>query len=241
MSSLPIQKYFQEKSIKLSDSFMIELQQYGKDKKEVVYPLEFSIPTRSYSEDFYKYGNGGQTFLIPNYNSLNEVSITVTETDNCDYFKSIVDRSAAESNTNSSSPNYFGNMKIEQSITTYGYAKNLVKYHDGKTLNEIIEERNLETKTKEDIFDLSSLNIFIMDNSFNVPVYAYKFQDLVLLGCDVYTLDYNDESPAKLTFRFGFERFSRGTCDENTNFAKDEIKYKYGDKFKKKNKNEDKK
>lgn len=76
--SFNIAAYHSSKSVKLSDSYAVRLIN-SKDESVDVLCASFTVPKPEFHEEVYNYGNVGQTFLIPNYESVKEVTIELFE------------------------------------------------------------------------------------------------------------------------------------------------------------------
>ncbi len=72
-------KFWNNKSIKLSDSFDVLLT-VGDKEKRLINCTGFTIPKLEYEEETYEYGNVAQVFQKPKYDSCKEMTLEFTET-----------------------------------------------------------------------------------------------------------------------------------------------------------------
>lgn len=80
MSLNVIGSYFKNKSIKLSDSFIVQIQIKPNQTFNEYYSCTgFTLPKVEYQEEVQFYGNVSQTFLIPNYDSCKELTLDFYE------------------------------------------------------------------------------------------------------------------------------------------------------------------
>ena len=86
MALVNLTKFWQNKSIKLSDSFdvLIRYSYYDENEKEMDFErlvncTGFTLPKLEYEEETYEYGNVAQVFVKPKYDSCKELTLEFTE------------------------------------------------------------------------------------------------------------------------------------------------------------------
>ena len=77
-------------TVKLSDAYIIRYYKNRNDKQNILYNcLGFTLPTYKFKNEVIKFGNRSKAFLIPDYSSLEDLQVTLFETENCDALKFI--------------------------------------------------------------------------------------------------------------------------------------------------------
>lgn len=200
--SLSISNFFQAKSVKLSDSFIVTLTFPEEDPISLVNCTGFTVPKIEYNEEILYYGNVSQAFLIPKYDSVKEMSIKFLESQNDSILQRLIRNEDFEGKGNSSFLNLGNGYRLEQKRATNGYSINYGYYNI-------------------DDFDLEELRIDIYDNNFNSIIYSYLFNNLKIIKYEMYDLDYSNESPCEVNMSFMFEGYAKGAnITENEKFTK---------------------
>lgn len=174
-------KFWNNKSIKLSDSFDVLLT-VGEKEKRLINCTGFTIPKLEYEEETYEYGNVAQVFQKPKYDSCKEMTLEFTETmvgTNYSYMLSRI----------------FDEMgyKLSQTYST-GLMTNTAKYEIDKKINQ--------------------LEIKIMNNKIWRYIFKYHFDNLKIVNYTTYNLDYQSDSPCKVTVTLAFETFYKEVINE---------------------------
>ena len=197
-------EYQNTKTVKLSDSYSVELWLDKDDfstantpanKKDKVLNLEtvpenyklvlfnctdVTLPAFKYKPEIYKYGNNEKTFLVPDYSSLDDVTIELMEYyDNND------------------------NLVVQQLVNLF--------------LNKIFDPETFTYKMHDYI---KQLEIKVYNNNFSSLIYVYRFKNLKLTNYTKYDLDYSSANPAKwkLTFSYmEYQAIPEANYDYNVN------------------------
>lgn len=190
MGFLNIYQYANTKTVKLNDTYQVLIKLGDKDygelglsKPDSGYIELFTcnnvkLPMFSYKEEEYKFGNNRRTILIPDYESLDDLELTLLET----YPEHI--------NT------YYGNENnnicdIQSYIDLFLHKLYDVEYHAYK-YHEYIPE----------------IKINITNNNFDEIIYEYIFKNLKLTNYNSYTLDYSSTSPVEWTLSFSYQSYN---------------------------------
>lgn len=185
-------KYFQTKSIKLSDSFIVRI-----DGKESFRCAAFTVPKiAEWNEEEYKYGNVSQKFLIPKIDLNYELTLELYEGYDPDGKK----KEGALHNKKL----FFGQKHDGQSIGNGFYS---VQDYTTQGYTEFNGQYNLANH------DFKELDIFILNNRLSHVVYEYHFHNLKLTKAEPYELSYQDESLTKWSLGFTFESMEKGAPD----------------------------
>lgn len=191
--AINMQSYFLKKSVKLSDSFVV----YA-DGKELVSCCGFTLPKLEYTEETIKYGNVTQSFLIPKYDNLQQVTIDVIENTAGTIRKKLF--TTSKSHSHAFWVGGDGNVAVAQ------------KYRDGG----YVDENNVVyTTTDKDGYLLGytptfeELKITILSNKLTSKVLTYKFTNLRLVNMKKYELNYSSEDTCKWSLTFIFDSYEK--------------------------------
>ena len=75
-------------TVKLSDAYVITYKM-NDDSSTLYNCIGFTLPTYKFKNEVIKFGNRSKAFLIPDYSSLEDLQVTLFETENCDALKFI--------------------------------------------------------------------------------------------------------------------------------------------------------
>ena len=174
-------KFWNNKSIKLSDSFDVLLT-VGDTEKRLINCTGFTIPKLEYEEETYEYGNVAQVFQKPKYDSCKEMTLEFMETMVGKNYSYMLSRIFEEMG-----------YKLSQSYST-GLMVNTAKYEIDKKINK--------------------LEIKIMNNKIWRYIFKYHFDNLKIVNYSTYNLDYQSDSPCKVTVTLAFETFYKEVINE---------------------------
>ena len=174
-------KFWNNKSIKLSDSFDVLLT-VGDKEKRLINCTAFTIPKLEYEEETYEYGNVAQVFQKPKYDSCKEMTLEFTETMVGTNYSYMLSRIFEEMG-----------YKLSQTYST-GLMTNTAKYEIDKKINQ--------------------LEIKIMNNKIWRYIFKYHFDNLKIVNYTTYNLDYQSDSPCKVTVTLAFETFYKEVINE---------------------------
>ena len=177
---LCVNKFLNEKTVKLNDSYQVLYEHYtGKDKGEFYNCIGFSIPKiYEWNEEVHTYGNMSQKFLIPKTDLVQTLSIDLLE---------FIER-------NDDTNQQF--LKIRRYVTTG--SKHLTYSNSYKITNDAYTGEYSNTDNFKEI------KIKILDNNLSKCIYEYKFTDLKLIKAEPYEFSYDDEAACKWTLSFTF-------------------------------------
>jgi len=186
-------KYFQVKSIKLSDSFVVRI-----DGKESFRCAAFTVPKiAEWNEEEYKYGNVSQKFLIPKLDLNYELSLELYE-----------GYGAVGKNPEG---------KLQTKKLLFG------QKHDGQSIgNGFYSVQDFTTQGYTQFngtylmnkHDFKDLDIYILNNRLSHVVYEYHFHNLKLTKAEPYELSYQDEALTKWSLGFVFETMEKGAPEK---------------------------
>lgn len=183
--------YQSKKTVKLSDSYSVELWLEKEDFATDDTPAEFKVkrlnmdaipnnyvielfncvdvtlPAFKYKKEIYKYGNNEKTFLIPDYSSLDDLNIELLE-----YY----DKN--------------DNLVVQQLVNLF--------------LNKLFDTTTFTYKLNDYI---KQLVIKVYDNNFSSLIYTYTFKNLKLTNYTKYDLDYSSNNPAKWKLSFSYMEY----------------------------------
>ena len=214
MSLNSLTNFWNNKSIKLSDSFVVLIKFNNTDEyKELYTCCGFTIPKIEYEEETLKYGNMEQIFLTPKYDSCKELTLEFFETWNFtdSYFESNITR-----NKETNELNY--NNELKWHICPACTLDKVFKY-----INLTIHQKyssNIKT-TNFGLYDsdmnaklIDNITIKILDNKLKKFVYKYSFDNLKIINYSIYNLEYQSDSPCKVTVNLAFEGYYKQAIDE---------------------------
>lgn len=186
-------QFWNNKSIKLSDAFdvLVKYAYYDKNGKEVSYTrlvscTGFTIPKLEYEEETYEYGNVAQIFLTPKYDSCKELTLE------------FIERMEKQNNTHNHS------VTLNKIMSLMGYKLNQ-KFSQGLMTNQA--EYDIDSGIPE-------LLIKIMNNKLWRYKYQYHFNNLKIVNYTTYNLDYQSDSPCKVSVTLSFESYKKEIIDE---------------------------
>ena len=181
--------YFNTKSIKLSDSFIVRL-----DGKECFRCASFTVPkVAEWTEEEYSYGNVSQKFLIPKIDIQQELQLEL-------YEGYVADGKEREAHLMTKEALF--NQNPDGQSLGKGFTSNQNFSTDGYTV--------LNGTYNVDKHDYTNIDIFILDNRLAKVVYEYHFHNLKLTKAEPYELSYQDEALTKWSLGFVFESMEKG-------------------------------
>ena len=180
-------KFWQNKSIKLSDAFDVIIKYDNKtDYERLVHCTGFTLPKLEYEEETYEYGNVAQVFVKPKYDSCKEITLEFIE--------------KMETTKNS----YDNSVVLNKVLKSLGYSLNQT-FSQGLMTN--FANYNID-------YMISELIIKIANNKLWRYVYKYYFKNLKIVNYTIYNLDYQSESPCKVSVTLAFETYKKEVIDE---------------------------
>ena len=186
-----ITKFWEDKSIKLSDSFAVFIQNYD-EKGNVMEPEElytctgFTLPKLEQDEETLEYGNVAQVFLTPKYDSCKEITL--------EFMERIKD--------NNGKPVTLS--KILKLINEKAFQLNQ-KYDYGYMVNTGDYLLN---------YLIPYLEIKVMNNKLWRYNFKYHFELLKIVNYSIYNLDYQSDSPCKVSITLAFEKYWKEVINE---------------------------
>lgn len=193
MPLVNVQQYFNTKTVKLSDSFVVIIDGYESFRCASFTPPKIA----EWNEEEYKYGNLSQKFMIPKMDVVQELQIELYE--NATQTNLRTKHSIQQQKAKGAS---IGNcFAADQDFGINGYNNFYGKYY-------------LEKENKSN-FDHKTLDILILNNRLSTVVYEYNFRNLRLCKAEPYELSYQDESLTKWNLSYVFEEMSKGVPNEN--------------------------
>ena len=179
-------KFWNNKSIKLSDAFDV-LITASTTEKRMVNCTGFTLPKLEYEEETYEYGNVAQVFQKPKWDSCKELTLEFTEIMVGNNYSVMLD-------TIFSAMGYKLNQKYSSGLMT-----NIGTYYIDKRIKQI--------------------DIKIMNNKLWKYVYKYHFENLKVTNYSIYNLDYQNETPCKVTMTLSFETYWKEVIDEDIDYG----------------------
>lgn len=185
-----ITDFWHKKSIKLSDAFEVLIKLNPSfDYEPLVHCTGFTLPKLEYEEETIEYGNVAQVFVTPKYDSCKELTL--------DFYEYMDDKNKNYSCTLSKIFDYMG-YKLNQKFSD-GLMSNYGVYNIDKVIP---------------VIDIKVLNNVLWRYKFK-----YHFENLKIINYTVYNLDYQNESPCKVTVTLSFETYHKQTIDEEVNYG----------------------
>ena len=205
MGLLNVYSYMNAKTVKLTDTYQVFLylsktdyelllkgantdlnqwtSDYGDNKRiELFECTKVKLPCFKYKEESYKYGNFRRNILIPDYESVNDLELSLLEHyDNPD---------------NVDSPNFDGTVN-NNLLSVQGYVDLF--------LNKLFDTEHFAYKLHDYI---PQIDVVITTNDFTDTVLTYTFKNLKLTNYSSYTLDYSNNSPIEWSLSFAFQEYS---------------------------------
>ena len=185
-----ITDFWHKKSIKLSDAFEVLIKLNPSfDYEPLVHCTGFTLPKLEYDEETIEYGNVAQVFVTPKYDSCKELTL--------DFYEYMDDKNKNYSCTLSKIFDYMG-YKLNQKFSD-GLMSNYGVYNIDKVIP---------------VIDIKVLNNVLWRYKFK-----YHFENLKIINYTVYNLDYQNESPCKVTVTLSFETYYKQTIDEPVDYG----------------------
>lgn len=185
-----VTEFWKNKSIKLSDSFEVLITfKNGNEPTSLYNCTGFTIPKLEYEEEVLSYGNLAQVFQTPKYDSCKELTLEFTEmmdkTKEKDKEKQMVVLSKVFEYMGFDTKQLFANGEMQRNFATYHFDK-----------------------------IIPTIEIKILNNKLWRYKYKYHFGNLKIVNYTVYNLDYQNESPCKVTVNLAFETYYKQAIDE---------------------------
>lgn len=206
MSIHNLYRYSQVKTIKLSDTYTVDIRLTDDDKNIISHVFGSSLiylsdryislpqcvsvklPDLPMKSEVYHYGNNTRMFLIPDLSKPDDLSIEVIET-------------------------YLPTNKISEMGTSCGLCSLLVNLF----LNKLFDSTDFTYKLTDYI---PELKVSIYKNDFTGIIYEYIFKELKLTSYNKYTLDYSSNNLCKYVLNFSYRSYEQIT--NNTTVTIDE-------------------
>ena len=190
-----ITNFFSYKSIKLSDSFEVLITlKNGNEPISLYNCTGFTIPKLEYEEEVLSYGNLSQVFQTPKYDSCKELTLEFIEmmdkNKKTNKDKHMVVLSKIFEYMGFETKQLFANGELQRNFATY-------------RLNKIIP----------------TIEIKILSNNLWRYEYKYHFGNLKIVNYSIYNLDYQNESPCKVTVTLSFETYYKQTIYEPVEYG----------------------
>lgn len=190
-----VTEFWKNKTIKLSDSFEVLITfKNGNEPKSLYNCTGFTIPKLEYEEEVLSYGNLAQVFQTPKYDSCKELTLEFTE---------MMDKTKHKTKEKhmvvlSKVFEYIG-FDTKQLFSNGGLQSNSATYN----LDKIIP----------------TIEIKILNNNLWRYKYKYHFGNLKIVNYTVYNLDYQSESPCRVTVTLSFETYYKQAIDEAVKYG----------------------
>jgi hypothetical protein len=211
MALTSLTHFWNNKSIKLSDAFVVLIKfKYDDEFEELNTCCGFTIPKIEYEEETMVYGNMEQIFLTPKYDSCKELTLDFYET--WEYEKNPNKHSDED-------PEFI----IKPSYTLERFFQYLNLSINQKYNDDNIKETNYglyDSDLNEKIID--NITIKILNNKLNKYIYEYVFSNLKLINYSLYTLEYQSDSPCKITLNLAFEGYEKSLIDEEIDWDEED-------------------
>ena len=197
-----VTEFWKNKSIKLSDSFEVLITfKNGNEPTSLYNCTGFTIPKLEYEEEVLSYGNLAQVFQTPKYDSCKELTLEFTE---------MMDKSKEKTKEKqmvvlSKVFEYMG-FDTKQLFANGGLQSNSATYHFDKII--------------------PTIEIKILNNNLWRYKYKYHFGNLKIVNYSIYNLDYQNESPCKVTVSLAFETYYKQAIDEPVDYGVEQEKPK---------------
>lgn len=192
-----VTNFWSTKSIKLSDAFEVLITYTDGEEPTSLYNCTgFTIPKLEYEEEVLSYGNLAQIFQTPKYDSCKELILEFTE---------MMDKSKKT--------NKEKHMVVLSKV---------FKYMGFKT-TQLFANGEMQSNSATYYFDkiIPTIEIKILNNNLWRYKYKYHFGNLKVVNYTVYNLDYQNESPCKLTVNLAFETYYKQAIDEEVKYSEE--------------------
>lgn len=190
-----VTEYWKNKTIKLSDSFDVLITfKNGKEPTSLYNCTGFTIPKLEYEEEVLSYGNLAQVFQTPKYDSCKELTLEFTE---------MMDKSKKT--------NKEKHMVVLSKVFEYM----------GFDTTQLFANGELQSNFATYHFDkiIPTVEIKILNNKLWRYKYKYHFGNLKIVNYSIYNLDYQNESPCKVTVNLAFETYYKQAIDEPVDYG----------------------
>ena len=192
-----VTEFWKNKSIKLSDSFEVLITfKNGNEPTSLYNCTGFTIPKLEYEEEVLSYGNLAQVFQTPKYDSCKELTLEFTEmmdkTKKKDKEKQMVVLSKVFEYMGFDTKQLFANGEMQSNSATYHFDK-----------------------------IIPTIEIKILNNKLWRYKYKYHFGNLKIVNYSIYNLDYQNESPCKVTVNLAFETYYKQAIDEPVDYGEE--------------------
>lgn len=216
MGLLNVYSYAIEKTVKLSDTYQVfiyltqedyeqllahannDLAEFAQDGGtingkvckliELFGCTKVKLPSFSFKEESYIYGNFRRNMLIPDYQSVGNLELTLLE-----HYDDPL-----KVTSNNYDPAINNNLLCIQSYVDLFLSKLFDMEHFAYKLHDYIPK----------------IEVRITSNDFSKYVMVYEFTNLKLISYDSYDLDYSSTSPIEWNLQFAFQGYNYGIWDE---------------------------
>lgn len=192
-----VTEFWKNKTIKLSDSFEVLITlKNGNEPKSLYNCTGFTIPKLEYEEEVLSYGNLAQVFQTPKYDSCKELTLEFTE---------MMDK----------------NKKTDKIKEKHMVVLSKVFEYMGFDTKQLFANGGLQSNSATYSFDkiIPTIEIKILNNNLWRYKYKYHFGNLKIVNYTVYNLDYQSESPCKVTVTLSFETYYKQAIDEPVDYG----------------------
>ena len=192
-----VTEFWKNKTIKLSDSFEVLITfKNGIEPKSLYNCTGFTIPKLEYEEEVLSYGNLAQVFQTPKYDSCKELTLEFTE---------MMDK----------------NKKTDKIKEKHMVVLSKVFEYMGFDTKQLFANGGLQSNSATYSFDkiIKTIEIKILNNKLWRYKYKYHFGNLKIVNYTVYNLDYQSESPCKVTVTLSFETYYKQAIDEPVDYG----------------------
>lgn len=192
-----VTEFWKNKTIKLSDSFEVLITfKNGIEPKSLYNCTGFTIPKLEYEEEVLSYGNLAQVFQTPKYDSCKELTLEFTE---------MMDK----------------NKKTDKIKEKHMVVLSKVFEYMGFDTKQLFANGGLQSNSATYSFDkiIPTIEIKILNNKLWRYKYKYHFGNLKIVNYTVYNLDYQNESPCKVTVTLSFETYYKQAIDEPVDYG----------------------
>lgn len=192
-----VTEFWKNKSIKLSDSFEVLITfKNGNEPTSLYNCTGFTIPKLEYEEEVLSYGNLAQVFQTPKYDSCKELTLEFTE---------MMDK----------------NKKTDKIKEKHMVVLSKVFEYMGFDTKQLFANGGLQSNSATYSFDkiIPTIEIKILNNNLWRYKYKYHFGNLKIVNYTVYNLDYQSESPCKVTVTLSFETYYKQAIDEPVDYG----------------------
>lgn len=190
-----VTNFWSNKSIKLSDAFEVLITfKNGNEPTSLYNCTGFTIPKLEYEEEVLSYGNLAQVFQTPKYDSCKELTLEFTE---------MMDKTKKKTKEK--------HMVVLSKVFEYM----------GFDTTQLFANGEMQSNSATYHFDkiIPTIEIKILNNNLWRYKYKYHFGNLKIVNYSIYNLDYQNESPCKVTVTLSFETYYKQAIDEPVNYG----------------------